>query len=334
MSAAGPGAPGGRPALETVTADAEQPYIRCEDVFKIYKSEELEVVALRGLDLEVYRGEMMALVGASGSGKSTLLNILAGLDQPSAGRVQVGGRDLLTTPAEELVDYRRSEVGFVWQQTGRNLIPYLGARANIEMPLMIEGASRGAARDRAQDLLERVGLAGKERNRPDQLSGGEQQRVAIAVALANDPPLLLADEPTGELDSATAGEVFDVFADINEQTGVTIVIVTHDASIIERVHRVVAFRDGKTSAEIVRRTRFSREEQSDVDEYAVVDRSGRLQVPRDIAEALGLGRRARVSLVGDHIEVRAESGPAGPPPRAPSNVPPPTPPSAPPPETP
>ncbi len=327
--------PGGRSAPGAIAAPGEQPYIRCEDVFKIYKSEELEVVALRGLDLEVYRSEMMALVGASGSGKSTLLNILAGLDQPSAGKVEVGGRDLLTTPAEELVDYRRTEVGFVWQQTGRNLIPYLGARANVEMPLMIEGASRGAARERAQELLERVGLGDKARNRPDQLSGGEQQRVAIAVALANDPPLLLADEPTGELDSATAGEVFDVFAEINERTGVTIVIVTHDASIIDRVHRVVAFRDGKTSAEIVRRTRFSRHEQSDVDEYAVVDRSGRLQVPREIADALGLGRRARVDLVGDHIEVRADQGASvGPPPRAPSNVPPPTPPSAPPGEAP
>ena len=290
-----------------MTADgAEQPYIRCEDLFKIYKSEELEVVALRGLDLEVYRGEMMALVGASGSGKSTLLNILAGLDQPSAGKVEVGGRDLLTTPPEELVDYRRSEVGFVWQQTGRNLIPYLGARENVEVPLILEGASRSTARKRASLLLDQVGLADKERNRPDQLSGGEQQRVAIAVALANDPPLLLADEPTGELDSATAGEVFDVFTALNEETGVTIVVVTHDASIIERVHRVIAFRDGKTSAEIVRRARFSRDHALDVEEYAVVDRSGRLQIPREIAEQLGLGNRARVSLVEDHIEVRGD----------------------------
>ena len=289
-------------------SDDEQPYIRCEDVFKIYKSDELEVVALRGLDLEVYRGEMMALVGASGSGKSTLLNIFAGLDQASAGHVEVGGRDLLTTPTEELVDYRRTEVGFVWQQTGRNLIPYLGARENIELPMLIEGVSRGAARDRARELLGRVGLADKERNRPDQLSGGEQQRVAIAVALANDPPLLLADEPTGELDNATAGEVFDVFEDLNEQTGVTIVIVTHDASIIDRVHRIVAFRDGKTSAEIVRRSRFTRDHDQDVDEYAIIDRSGRLQVPRDIAEHLGLGTRARVDLVDDHIEVRADEG--------------------------
>ncbi len=289
-------------------SDDEQPYIRCEDVFKIYKSEELEVVALRGLDLEVYRGEMMALVGASGSGKSTLLNIFAGLDQASAGHVEVGGRDLLTTPTEELVDYRRTEVGFVWQQTGRNLIPYLSARENIELPMLIEGVSRGAARDRARELLGRVGLADKERNRPDQLSGGEQQRVAIGVALANDPPLLLADEPTGELDNATAAEVFDVFEELNEQIGVTIVIVTHDASIIDRVHRIVAFRDGKTSAEIVRRSRFTRDHDQDVDEYAIVDRSGRLQVPREIAEHLGLGARARVALVDDHIEVRADEG--------------------------
>jgi putative ABC transport system ATP-binding protein len=291
--------------------NAMQPYIRCEDLFKIYKSEELEVVALRGLDLEVYQGEMMALVGASGSGKSTLLNILAGLDQPSAGKIEVGGRDLLTTLAEDLVDYRRSEVGFVWQQTARNLIPYLGARENVEVPLILEGASRSVARKRASMLLEQVGLSDRERNRPDQLSGGEQQRVAIAVALANDPPLLLADEPTGELDSATASEVFDVFSALNEESGLTIVVGTHDASIIERVHRVVAFRDGKTSAEIVRRRGYRRDKEFDVDEFAVVDRSGRLQIPREVADQLGLGRRARVSFVDDHIEVRTGSNDDG-----------------------
>ncbi len=280
-------------------------YIRCEDLFKIYKSEELEVVALRGLDLEVRRGEMMAIVGASGSGKSTLLNILAGLDQPSAGGVTVGERDLLTTPAEELVGYRRTEVGFVWQQTGRNLIPYLTARENVEVPLILEGATPRFARERAVALLEDVGLAGKERRRPEQLSGGEQQRVAIAVALANSPPLLLADEPTGELDSATAQEVFEVFRQLNESMGVTVVIVTHDAAIIENVDRVVTMRDGRASAEIVRRTRFTREHELDVDEFALVDRSGRVQIPREFAEQLGLGARARLSFEGDHVEVRA-----------------------------
>ena len=280
-------------------------YIRCQDLFKIYKSDELEVVALRGLDLEVRRGEMMAIVGASGSGKSTLLNILAGLDQPSAGGVTVGARDLLTTPAEQLVDYRRTEVGFVWQQTGRNLIPYLTARENVEVPLILEGATPGFARERAAALLGEVGLAGMERHRPEQLSGGEQQRVAIAVALANKPPLLLADEPTGELDSATAQEVFEVFRRLNESTGVTVVIVTHDDAIIANVDRVVTMRDGRASAEIVRRTRFTREHELDVDEFALVDRSGRVQIPREFAEQLGLGARARLSFQGDHVEVRA-----------------------------
>ena len=282
-------------------------YIHCEDLFKIYKSEELEVVALRGLDLKVARGEMMAIVGASGSGKSTLLNILAGLDTPSAGRVTVGERDLLTTTVDDLVRYRRTEVGFVWQQTGRNLIPYLTAQQNVEVPLILDGGSRRHARRRAELLLEQVGLAARRRQRPDQLSGGEQQRVAIAVALANDPPLLLADEPTGELDSTTAEEVFRVFRNLNETTGVTVVVVTHDRAIAQRVDRVVAMRDGRTSSEIVRRAAFSRGQGEIVEEFAVVDRSGRLQIPREQLDALGIGERARVDLAGDHVEVRPEN---------------------------
>jgi ABC-type lipoprotein export system ATPase subunit len=287
-------------------ADAPAPYIHCEDLFKIYKTEELEVVALRGLDLRVARGEMMAIVGASGSGKSTLLNILAGLDTPSAGKVAVGTRDLLTATDDDLVQYRRSEVGFVWQQTGRNLIPYLTARQNVEVPMMLEGATRQQAKRRAEFLLEQVGLLDKRNNRPEELSGGEQQRVAIAVALANDPPLLLADEPTGELDSATADEVFAVFRDLNESTGVTVVIVTHDRAITQRVDRVVAMRDGRTSSEIVRHVSFARGEGESVEEFAVVDRSGRLQIPREMVDELGIRERARISMSGDHVEVRPE----------------------------
>ena len=288
----------------------DTPYIHCEDLFKIFKSDELEVVALRGLDLKVAHGEMMAIVGASGSGKSTLLNILAGLDTPSAGRVMVGERDLLTTTAEDLVRYRRTEVGFVWQQTGRNLIPYLSAQQNVEVPAILEGASRRQARRRAELLLEQVGLAERRKQRPDQLSGGEQQRVAIAVALANDPPLLLADEPTGELDSATADEVFRVFRTLNETTGVTVVVVTHDRAIAQRVDRVVAMRDGRTSTEIVRHAAFSRGQGEIIEEFAVVDRSGRLQIPREHLDALGIGERARVELSDDHVEVRPEAAEA------------------------
>ena len=287
----------------------DAPYIYCEDLFKIYKSEELEVVALRGLDLRVQRGEMMAIVGASGSGKSTLLNILAGLDQPSAGRVTVGARDLLTATDEDLVDYRRSEVGFVWQQTGRNLIPYLTAVQNIEVPLILEGHSRRSARDRAGYLLNAVGLSEKRDRKPNELSGGEQQRVAIGVALANNPPLLLADEPTGELDSATADEVFQVFRHLNEDTGVTIVVVTHDREITARVDRVVAMRDGRTSTELVRHVQFSRGAGETIEEFAVVDRSGRLQIPREYLEQLGIERRARVDYADGHVEVRPEHDP-------------------------
>ena len=284
----------------------EAPYILCEDLFKIYKTEELEVVALRGLDLKVARGEMMAIVGASGSGKTTLLNILAGLDQPSAGQVRVGERDLLTTTEDDLVHYRRSEVGFVWQQTGRNLIPYLDALQNVEVPMILDGATRRQARQRGEYLLEQVDLMGKRKNRPDQLSGGEQQRVAIAVSLANDPPLLLADEPTGELDSATADQVYGVFHKLNEAMGVTLVVVTHDPAIAQRVDRVIAMRDGRTSTELVRRAAFSRGQGELVEEFAVVDRSGRLQIPREHIESLGIGERARLELSDDHVEVRPE----------------------------
>ena len=259
----------------------DAPYIHAEDLFKIYKSDELEVVALRGLDLRVARGEMMAIVGASGSGKSTFLNILAGLDQPSAGRITVGSRDLLTVTDDDLVEYRRREVGFVWQQTGRNLIPYLTAEENVTVPMALDGRSAKFARERARMLLEQVGLIEERRRRPTELSGGQQQRVAIAVALANNPPLLLADEPTGELDSATADDVFRVLTDLNRDIGVTIVIVTHDREITRRVDRVVAMRDGRTSTEIVRRAAFARDQHSVADEFAVVDRSGRLQIPRE-----------------------------------------------------
>lgn len=283
-----------------------EPYIHCEDLFKIYKTDELEVVALRGLDLRVAHGEMMAIVGASGSGKSTLLNILAGLDQPSAGRVTVGERNLLTMNDDDLVHYRREEVGFVWQQTGRNLVPYLTAQQNVEVPLILEGTSRKRARDRAVELLTAVGLPTRLRNRPEQLSGGEQQRVAIAVALANDPPMLLADEPTGELDSATADEVFAVMRELNEATGVTVVIVTHDRAITQRVDRVVAMRDGRTSTETVRHVQYARGRGEVVEEYAVVDRSGRLQIPREYLEDLHIDRRARVTFAEDHVEVRPE----------------------------
>ena len=288
-------------------ASSEELYISCEDLFKIYKIADLEVVALRGLDLKVRRGELMAIVGASGSGKSTLLNILAGLDQPSAGRAYIGGRDLLTMSNAEMVEYRRLHVGFVWQQTGRNLIPYLDALQNVEVPMILAGKSKKAARERATSLLEAVGLSHRLSHHPNQLSGGEQQRVSIAVALANDPPLLLADEPTGELDSIGATAVFELFGDLNRRFGVTIIIVTHDPAIAARVDRVVAIRDGRTSTEIFRRVKSGGNTPEIVhDEFVLVDAAGRLQIPREFLEQLAIHDRARVAIQGDHVEILPE----------------------------
>ena len=283
-------------------------YIVCEDLFKIYKIAELEVVALRGLDLKVETGELMAIVGASGSGKSTLLNILGGLDLPSAGQVIVGNRDLLKTSNRDLVDYRRQDVGFVWQQTSRNVISYLTAYQNVELPLILLGWSMRKRRRRVEEMLEAVGLTDRSNHFPDRLSGGEQQRVAIAVAMAHNPPLLLADEPTGELDSQTSETVLDVFHSVNDAYGVTVVIVTHDIRIMSKVNRVVTIRDGRTSQETVRKaqTEFVRPEariEETHDEFIVVDGAGRLQIPRDLVERLKLGRRARVLMEDDHLAV-------------------------------
>jgi len=285
-----------------VSSQGDSYYIICEDLFKIYKIADLEVVALRGLDLKVKLGELMAIVGASGSGKTTLLNILGGLDIPTAGKVIVGERDLLKISSRDLVSYRRRDVGFVWQQVGGNLIPYLSAFQNVELPLILLGWPRRKRRRRAQELLEVVGLAARLHYRPDRLSGGEQQRVAIAVALANNPPLLLADEPSGELDSQTAESIFDVFRSLNETYGVTIVIVTHDIRITDKVERVVTIRDGRTSLEAIREPRFRRS----LDEFVVLDKAGRLQLPRDYIEKLNLKGRVRVLLADDHITVWPE----------------------------
>ncbi|MBL7165862.1 MAG: ATP-binding cassette domain-containing protein [Dehalococcoidales bacterium] len=283
-------------------------YIVCEDLFKIYKIAELEVVALRGLDLKVETGELMAIVGASGSGKSTLLNILGGLDVPSAGQVVVGNRDLLKTSSRDLVDYRRQDVGFVWQQTSRNVISYLTAYQNVELPLILLGWSIRKRRRRVEEMMEAVGLTSRSNHFPDRLSGGEQQRVAIAVAMAHNPPLLLADEPTGELDSQTSETVLDVFRSVNDVYGVTVVIVTHDIRIMSKVNRVVTIRDGRTSQETVRKvqTEFVKPEariEKTHDEFIVVDGAGRLQIPRDLVEKLKLGRRAVVLMEDDHLVV-------------------------------
>jgi putative ABC transport system ATP-binding protein len=282
--------------------------ILCDNLVKIYKVADLEVVALQGLDLAVESGEFIALVGASGSGKSTLMNILGGLDVPSAGRAVVDGHVLGQMGRTERNTYRRSVIGFVWQQTARNLLPYLTARQNVELPMLLNGVSPAQRQERATDLLARVGLADRADHRPELLSGGEQQRTAIAVALANEPAVLFADEPTGELDTTTAHEVFDLLRTVNRELGVTIVVVTHDPLVSEQVSRTVAIRDGRTSTETLRRSSISGSGDHHLisEEYAVLDRVGRLQLPRAYVEALGLERRVRLSLEDDHIIVRRD----------------------------
>ncbi len=279
--------------------------IACDNLVKIYKVADLEVVALQGLDLIVDSGEMIAIVGASGSGKSTLLSILGGLDVPSAGRAVVGGRDLGAMGRRERTRYRRRVIGFVWQQTARNLLPYLSAAENVELPMILDGRTASSRSERSRELLEMVGVGDRASHRPDRLSGGEQQRVAIAVALANEPEILLADEPTGELDSETSGEVFDLMRRVSRDVGTTVVIVTHDPLVSEQVQRTVAIRDGRTSTETLRRTAVSDEGDHEViaEEFAVLDRAGRLQLPRAHVEALELERRVRLRLESDHIGV-------------------------------
>lgn len=279
--------------------------IHCEGLVKIFKVADLEVVALQGLDLDVDSGELLAIVGASGSGKSTLLSILGGLDVPSAGRVRVAGHDLLAMDADERTAYRREVIGFVWQQTGRNLLPYLDAQRNVELPMAVTGISREARETRALELLELVGLGDRAGNRPGELSGGEQQRVAIATALANEPGVLLADEPTGELDSATAEEVFAVLSAANRELGITTMILTHDPLVSEQVDRTVQIRDGRTATETVRRQEVDAEGQRRLvaEEYAVLDRVGRLQLPRHMVDDLGLHRRVRLEQEPDHVGV-------------------------------
>jgi ABC-type lipoprotein export system ATPase subunit len=279
--------------------------IVCDRLVRIYSVAGIEVQALQGLDLLVEPGELTALVGASGSGKSTLLNILAGLDTPTAGQARVAGHDLLAMDSHERLAYRRSSVGFLWQQTSRNLLAHLTAAENIVLPMRLAGRPRRECHRRVSGLLEVLGLGYCRDRMPAQLSGGEQQRVAVAVALANQPPVLLADEPTGELDSDSGADVFAALRTANSGLGVTILVVTHDQQVSEHVRRTVAIRDGRVSTEVLRQsTTDEHGRQADVaQEYSVLDRAGRLQIPRDFIEALGLKNRVLLELEPDHVAV-------------------------------
>jgi ABC-type lipoprotein export system ATPase subunit len=303
----------GAEAARARTSYGEGALIACDRLVRIYTAEGIEVQALQGLDLLICEGELTAVVGASGSGKSTLMNILAGLDTPTAGSVQVAGHDLATMSARDRLRYRRDTVGFVWQQTSRNLLPYLTAAQNVMMPMRFSGTSRRHRATRARELLDVLTVGHCAGRTPEQMSGGEQQRTAIATALANGPRLLLADEPTGELDSATAREVFGALQASNAELGVTILVVTHDPAVSGQVRRTIAIRDGRTSSETLRHAEpdgLGGASEHAV-EYAVLDRMGRVQLPRDMTEPLSMRDRVRLEATADHIGVWPDA-PAGP----------------------
>ena len=302
-------------------------FIRCEGLVKIYKIEDVEVVALQGLDLTIQRGEVMGIIGPSGSGKTTLMNVLGGLDVPSAGKAVVDGIDLIRISDRQRLRYRRRSVGFVWQNVSRNLIPYLTAAENVQLPMILSGRFDHR---RAERLLELVGLGHRLRHRPVTMSGGEQQRVAIAIGLANEPRVLLADEPTGSLDTENTIRLLEVFDTVRSELGVTVVIVTHDTSMARALDRYVQIRDGKTSTESVRRVAVTYTEQGTAEavaalqagagsgaaaddagdgheegaataaadasheHYTLLDSAGRLQIPDDMRDAYRIGGRVKL----------------------------------------
>ena len=283
--------------------------IVCENLVKIYKTKDLEVLALQGLDLAIEAGELMAIIGNSGSGKSTFLNMIGGLDRPSAGKLTVDGKDLFKLNERQLVEYKRNTVGFVWQNNARNLIPYLSALQNIQLPMVFDDGRK--RRERALELLELVGMSHKKNNRLNQLSGGEQQRIAIAIALANNPKILLADEPTGAVDVKTGNYILDVFRELNKNLGLTVVIVTHDRQLSKKVNRVVSIRDGKTSSEMIMKQSYAAamenvgaftdaQEQTIMEthnEFAILDRAGRVQIPKEMLANIGVkGNKVRFEV--------------------------------------
>ncbi|MFN8495737.1 MAG: ABC transporter ATP-binding protein [Caldilineaceae bacterium] len=300
------------------------PFILCDGLVKIFQVADLEMVALRELNLSIEKGELVGIIGASGSGKSTLMNILGGLDRPSAGRVRVDGNDLLKMSDAQLNRYRREKVGFVWQQSARNLVPYLNALNNVMLPMTLAGVIGKDKRQRAEQLLDLVGLGERKNHYLPELSGGEQQRVAIAVALANNPTLLLADEPTGEVDSATAGHIYETFRTLTSQMHITTLIVSHDPGIAKQVGRVVGIRDGMLASETIRQARMPAPEVSvngdgevspngeaaqeappeHFEELVVVDRAGRLHIPQEYLEQFQIKGRAQIEVTESGILIR------------------------------
>jgi ABC-type lipoprotein export system ATPase subunit len=286
--------------------------IECDNLFKIYKEEDIEVFALAGLDLTVEEGELLAVIGSSGSGKSTFLNMIGGLDKPTTGRLFINGIDMMKLSKKQMMEYKREVAGFVWQNNARNLLPHLTAQENIEL-VMSFSKNRSNIKKRALELLEQVEMSHRKNNRVRELSGGEQQRIAIAIALANNPKLLLADEPTGSVDSKTSAAIFDLFRSLNKDLNLTIVIVTHDMQVAHKVERVVSISEGKISKELLARESYDialstmEELYSDIsegdthEEFLVVDRHGRVQLPGQFLDKINGVRKIKAKIDKDNI---------------------------------
>ena len=291
--------------------------IECDGLVKIYKTDEVEVMALQGLELNIKRGDLIAIIGKSGSGKSTLLNMIGGLERPSAGKMYADGKDLFAMSDKELVEYRRHTVGFVWQKNSRNLLPYMTAVENVQVPMFFDKTNKADKKKRAIELLTMVGLENKINSYPAQMSGGEQQRVAIAIALANNPKILLADEPTGAVDSKTSNMIQDLFRKLNKELGITIIIVTHDISLANKVGRVVMISDGKISTEKIMKENYRNkinELSSDSfaaedshEEYSVLDKAHRVQINEDMLASAGIdSNKVKVKVVDGQIIITKE----------------------------
>lgn len=296
---------------------SEETLIVCDGLVKIFKTEDVEVMALQGLDMEIKRGELMSVIGKSGSGKSTLMNIIGGLEKPSAGKIIINGKNLSEMTEKEMVTYRKKMVGFVWQKSERNLFKYLTALENVEAAMNFSGKSKKEKRSKALELLEMVGMSHKKDSYPTKMSGGEQQRIAIAVAIANEPDILLADEPTGAVDTKTSNRIQDLFRKLNKELGITIIIVTHDMKLAAKVDRVVMISDGKISTEKIMKQEYREKIDSLTDaelvedaheEFSVLDKAGRVQLSDEMLESAGIDtNKVKVTVEDGKVIITAEN---------------------------
>jgi ABC-type lipoprotein export system ATPase subunit len=308
------------------TEKKDAPLIHCDNLVKIYKTSDIEVMALQGLDFDVKKGELIAIIGKSGSGKSTLLNILGGLEKPTAGYIMFDGDMISEISQKELCKIRSNKIGYVWQKNTDNLLQYLTAVQNVEMPLLFSNLSKKEREQMAKEALDKVGLSEKYYSYPTAMSGGEQQRVAIAAAIVNKPELLLMDEPTGAVDKRTSDNLQQLFRKLNTETGITIIIVTHDISLADNVDRVVMISDGKISSERVLKEKYNsiknekgsfadgfggesanEEDESTHEEFMILDKAGRVRLSPEMQEAAGINsNRVRIEVEDGKIVIRSE----------------------------